>query len=134
MIKRPRPRPGRPIEGPEFDGKMFEKFADDMKSGRLPLPRVTIGDPETKGLSALIRSSGLISFHVQYEIYDEEGSRPKPKIGNYPEMSVKQARALANTIHALAERDIDPFKNIMESRIEELLKQGANWRPAKTPK
>jgi len=109
-----------------FSVQTFEALAKDMESGRLPLKRTTITDPLTVGLSAVIRDTGLISYHVQYSMPD---SRPMLRIGIHPEMSIDRARKIADTIKHLASIGIDPQEGLHDRLIRELEKSGNKWRP-----
>ncbi len=110
----------------QFSPKVFEALAQDLSSGRVPLPRVTITDPMTVGLRAIIRNTGLVSFHVHYEIGD---SRPFMKIGDHPQMTVNEARELTRTIRGLADMGIDVQEGLHDRLIRELKEKGMKWRP-----
>src|SRR5262249_29067097 len=53
----------------------FEALAADLKSGRVPLDRLTVSEDVQPGLSAIIRRTGAISLHVGYSV---GASRPWP--------------------------------------------------------
>lgn len=110
----------------KFTVEVMEALVDDLKSKRIPLDRLTITDDMVPSLRAVIRNSGAISFHVHYDI---AGSRPFLKLGSHPEMSIKEARELARTVIALAERGIDPAEGLHERLIRELKEKGTKWRP-----
>ncbi len=110
-----------------FSGDIFDGLADDIKSGRIPLERVTVSDDMQMGLRAIIRNTGLISFHVQYP--NTDGTRPYLKLGEHPAMSVKEARELAKTVIALAARGIDVQAGLHERLVRELKEKGERWRP-----
>jgi hypothetical protein len=112
---------------PRFSEATLEKLADDLKAKRIPLDRVTVTDEMVQNHRAIVRNTGLISFHVQYRQAD--GTRPYLKIGDYPEMSIKRARALAETIRKLVEKGIDPTDGLHKRLIRELEKEGDKWRP-----
>ena len=114
------------IASDKFSGPTFEALADDLKRGRVPLDRVTVSDNIQTGLRAIIRNTGLISFHVQYSV---EGSRPYLKIGDYPDTTVNEARSIAKTVIALAERGIDVQSGLHERLVRELKEKGEKWRP-----
>lgn len=110
-----------------FVAKKFELVVKDMESGRLPLKKTTITDPMTVGLSVLIRSTGLISYQVQYSAGK---SRPQLTIGHHPEMTIDRARKIAETIRHLVSLGIDPQEGLHDRLIRELEKQGNKWRPS----
>lgn len=109
-----------------FSGATFEALADDLKSKRIPLDRVTVSDDMQTGLRVIIRNTGLVSFHVQYDI---DGSRPYLKLGDHPDMTVPEARSLAATVRTLADHGIDPQAGLHERLVRELKEKGARWRP-----
>lgn len=110
-----------------FDIATLEALAKDLKEERIPLDKVTISDTQVSGLRAIIRKSGAISYHANYTARD--GSRPYLKIGDYPKMSINQARQITDTIHALAAKGIDPVEGLHERLMRELLEKGEKWRP-----
>lgn len=114
-----------------FSGDTFEGLAKDLKEGRIPLDRVSLSDDRVKGLRVIIRNTGLISYHVQYDVEDKEGhkSRPYLKVGDYPAMSIPEARKLATTIHELAGMGIDPQAGLHDRLVRELKEKGSKWRP-----
>lgn len=109
-----------------FNGPTLEALADDLKKGRVPLDRVTVSDNLQPGLRAIIRNSGIIAFHVQYKVGD---SRPYLKLGEYPQMSIIEARYLAKTVISLAESGIDVHAGLHDKLIRELKEKGDKWRP-----
>lgn len=115
-----------PAASSTFSPAIFEKFVEDLKTDRLPLKKVTLSDPIQIGLKAIIRESGVVSFHVQYEVGT---SRPMLKLGEYPAMSVNEARKIAKTVRTLGDRGIDVQEGLHERLVRELLEQGEKWRP-----
>jgi hypothetical protein len=118
-------RPKQPKQ--KFAPEVFEAIAADLKSGRIPLDRITVSDDVQTGLRAIIRNTGLISFHVNYDSPD--GSRPYLKLGDHPGMTVKEARELARVVRALADKGIDPAAGLHARLIRELKEKGERWRP-----
>lgn len=115
------------VEGPRFTEANLEKLADDLKQKKIPLDRVTVTDDLVQNHRAVVRNTGAISFHVQYR--QSDGTRPYLKIGEYPDMSIRRARALAATIRSLVEKGIDPTDGLHKRLIRELEAQGDKWRP-----
>lgn len=113
-------------EGVQFSVETLEKLAADLKSKKIPLDRISVSDDVQPGLRVIVRDTGAISFHVQYEV---DGARPYLKIGEHPGMSIKDARYVAKTCRALAERGIDVQKGLHERLVSELLEKGEKWRP-----
>lgn len=119
----------------KFSVKLIEQFIDDLKSGRLPLPKVTIADEEQPGLHCMIRPTGNASFHVQY--YNKEGKRPYFLIGRHApgevdHLTIDRARHLAKTIRALADKGVDVDDGLSSLRaqvLHDVEVQGEKWRP-----
>lgn len=110
----------------EFNANLLERIATDLQTKRIPLPRITVSDEVQPGLRAIMRDTGLISFHVSYDV---DGTRPFLKIGDHPAMKIDEARELAKTIRALADMGIDPTLGLHERLIRELQAKGTRWRP-----
>jgi hypothetical protein len=108
---------------------VFEAIAKDLESGRLPLKIVTIADDQAVGLSAKIRDTGAISYHIQYALKDKEAARPQLKIGEHPTTNIETARARARTIRGLADLGIDVQAGLHDRLYRELDKEGLKWRP-----
>lgn len=128
-----RKSPGTPTKGgrlsqnrERFDPKIFKDLARDLQDGTIPLKRITISDPDCVGLRAVIRDTGLISFHAHYQLDD---SRPLLKIGEFPSTSIAEARELCRTVMSLADKGIDPQEGLHERLIRELKEKGDKWRP-----
>ncbi|NVO13843.1 MAG: DUF4102 domain-containing protein [Rhodoplanes sp.] len=108
-----------------FNGDMFERLADDLKSGHIPSKKYTLSDTVVTGLRVIIRNTGGISYHVQYTVGDD---RPYLKLGDYPDMSVSEARNLARTVTGLAGMGIDVQDGLHERLVRELKAEGLKWR------
>lgn len=111
----------------EFGPATFNALVEDLQTGRVPLDRVTVSDDVVPGLRAIIRKTGLVSYHVSYTTPDN--SRPYLKIGDHPAMSLTKARQIARTVLSLADKGIDPQAGLHERLIRELDQQGDKWRP-----
>jgi len=102
-----------------------------LTSGKLPLNQMTMSDSEQPGLRILVRSSGGVTFHVQYSVAGTDKRRPYIKIGDFETMRLSTARELTKTIRGLADNGIDPFDRLQEQRVDELIKHGTKWRPGR---
>lgn len=114
-----------------FTRESLEGVAKDLQSGRLPLQRTQVSDDLVAGLRAQIHKSGLISFHVSYNVGDK---RPFMNIGSLNEdepdhITITEARNLAKTIKALGDKGIDVQDGLHKRLLRELNEKGANWRP-----
>lgn len=116
----PRVVPGR------FNIDTFQSILKDLKSKRVPLRKVTVSDDMESGLRAIIRDTGVISYHFNFKGDDV---RAYLKLGEHPELTLNEARSLARTIRALSARGIDPTKGLHDRLMRELLDKGDKWRP-----
>jgi hypothetical protein len=110
----------------EFTAERLQAMSDALKSGRMKVDKLMISDDIVTGLRALVRSTGTVSFHCQY---DFNGSRPMLKVGDLGETTVEEARELTKTIRALAAKGIDVQSGLHERLLRELRAQGTRWRP-----
>jgi hypothetical protein len=115
----------RPENKSRFNGETFKGLVEDLETKRVPLKKIVLSDDRQVGLSVIIRDTGTISYHVQYELPD---ARPQLKIGNYPDMSVERARNIASTIVALARKGIDVQSGLHDRLIRELEQRGEKWK------
>jgi hypothetical protein len=123
-------KPGT-VERKKFAPATFEALAEDLQSGRIPLDRVTVTDTDVTGLRAIIRNTGLVSYHISYDV---DGSRPYLKLGDHNpgcpgHMTVEEARKVARTVKALAAKGVDPAAGLHERLVRELLDRGEKWKP-----
>jgi Arm DNA-binding domain len=112
-----------------FTPEMFEEGVKTLKALKVKESnnaKITLSDPMTTGLQAIIRPSGAVSFHVHYHC---NGQRPLLKLGNHPDMTIAQARELTKTVIALGNLGIDPQEGLHERLIRELQAKGIKWRP-----
>lgn len=110
-----------------FTDVNLKRFSQDIISGRLPIKRPSISDDRVPGLRAIFRESGQISFHVQYSIGD---SRPFLKIGDYPDMSIADARKIAEAIKHQATQGVDVQVELHTKLMRDLLTKGKSWKPS----
>lgn len=115
----------RVVRESRFSADTIEALVEDLKAQRIPLDRITITDEQQPGLRALIRKTGEVTFHMQYKVRD---SRPSILLGPYPKMKISEARGLAATIEALADKGIDVQDGLYDRLMRELKQQGVNWR------
>src|SRR5882762_9376710 len=110
-----------------FSPEIFKRIAEDLTSGRIPLPRQTITDPLTTGLRAIIRDTGLVSFHAHLDV---AGERPMLDLGEFPrEITIEEARELTRTIRGLAGMGIDVRDGLHKRLLRELQEKKLKWRP-----
>jgi hypothetical protein len=117
----------------QFNEETLLRIAEDMKSGRIPLPRTQLSDDMVTGLRAMIFRNGAITFNVSYFVGE---SRPFIKIGSLHKgdedhISLTEARQIAKTIIALGAKGIDVQDGLHRRLLRELKKDGEKWRPGK---
>jgi hypothetical protein len=117
-----------------FTEEFFHQVAKDMQSGKWPAKRVQHSDDMVTGLRAQVFPTGLISYHVSYYCGEE---RPFIMIGYGHDkkdplyLSVQEARQVAKTIIALADKGINVQDGLLPRLIRELKRDGEKWRPGK---
>jgi hypothetical protein len=118
-----------------FNEQTFEKFKKDLKHPllkKIPGGRQTITDPHQPGLRANIFKSGQVSFIVEYRIPGFT-TRSHLTLGNFPDMSIEEARELAVVVRELGSRGVDVQAGLHDRLIQELRRDGLNWRPELSP-
>jgi len=119
-------------ESSKFNVEQLEMLANDLKTGRLKLNRITVSDNIVKGLRAVVRDTGLISYHTYYTVGPDDAAYLKigvhdPK--NPDHLTIPEARDLARTIKALGKKGIDPQEGLHQRLIKELRESGVSWKP-----
>lgn len=122
----------------KFTPQMLEQLRDSLVKGEIGIrDKIGVSDDIQDGLRALIRATGLITFHAHYAI-DQE--RPNMKVGHYPtdevlrknpnagHLAIEDARKLTATIRELGNKGIDVQEGLHERLLRELREQGTNWR------
>lgn len=112
------------------DGALL-RMSKDLHSGRNPKERDRFRDDVVVGLYATINRSGLITFHIDYEI---EGDRHHLTLGALNEerddrITIDEARKLANIVKILARGKINPQDGLHKRLIKELKRDGTAWKP-----
>lgn len=132
MIKKPR-IPKEPPAVPEalITDALLEKSKRDIK--KLGLARLRMSDPLQPGLRVQVYFEGQVSFIVEYKLPGIQ-SRPHLTIGHWPQMSITEARKLAVVIRDLGNKGIDVQEGLHDRLLQELKRDGTNWRPALSPK
>lgn len=132
MSKRPFKAPVIPEESSMFNEQHIKMLANDLVTGRTKLPKMTVSDNIVRGLRAIIRATGLVSYHVFYTVGEDDQAYLKigvmdPK--NPEHLTIQEARDLARTIKALGKKGIDPQSGLHSRLIKELREMGVNWKP-----
>lgn len=107
---------------------LLKAYVRDLENGSLKLPdnRIRLNDDQQPGLQIHVYKNGDIVFHAGYHI---AGSRPVVKIGNFPSMSLQEAREMTKLIRDLAEDGVDMQDGFLPRTIRELRTDGIKWRP-----
>ena len=120
-----------PVEASKFTVENIEGTAELISSGKLPLHRTSIGDDVVTGLRASFHPSSLITYVVMYTVGDKRSSitigvhDPDHKKNKNPDhLSIAEARELAKTIKAIADKGIDPQEGLHRRLIKELKRDG----------
>ena len=131
--KRKESPPKPPPEPSKFTEKLLHQMSEDIKSGATSLkkkqPWLNIGDDRQTGLRAIIRKSGAVTFHAMYQIED---SRPMIAVGHFPDTTIEEARHLTKVVRGLADKGIDVQSGLHQRLLQELERDGLNWRPDRT--
>ena len=84
----------------------------------LPLPEkdaVVYHDTETAGFKLRLSKAGIYTFFINRKI---KGKAERIKLGNFPAMTVEQARTEAGVINGLIAKGINPNNRLRSSRAE----------------
>lgn len=122
---------GIAIKQSQYTEKMLFQAVDELQSGKIKLERMRYNDDVVPGLRFVMNPSGLVTFHIQYTVGKERkylllGSLNKERDDH---ISITEARDLAETVKALAEKGTDPADGLHKRMIRELRRDGANWKP-----
>jgi hypothetical protein len=107
----------------------FKTLRADVIAGRHPSKRPQITDSLVPGLRARFEASGDIGFYVHYSLVSGDKDRFQQLIGYYPEMSIEEARRIANVAKHLADHGINIQDGLLPRLIRELQEYGTTWRP-----
>jgi hypothetical protein len=125
-----------------FTAALLTKMAEDLQKRRVLKPdsaphlkRTRIRDDMVVGLHATINHSGLITFHIDYDIGGID-HRYHLLLGSLNEdredyISVEKARERAKTIKALAAKGVNPQEGLHMRLWRELDERGTAWKPGK---
>ena len=91
---------------PKLAGKLTALAVEKAKSQKRSTP-----EPDGNGLYLIVAASGLKSWSVRYRLPD--GERKTVVAGNYPAMSLADARGKADEVH-LAARTGEPVIGVRE--------------------
>lgn len=123
---------GVPSRASQFNEKMLFTAVEELQSGKIKLERMRYVDDVVTGLRFVMnRESGLITFHITYAVGNDRkylllGSLNKERQDH---ISIEDARKLAETVKALAEKGIDPVEGLHARLMRELKRDGAKWQP-----
>jgi hypothetical protein len=114
----------------QYNEKILFSTVDELQSGKIKLERMRYVDDVVPGLRFVMNRTGLVTFHIQYEVGKERkylllGSLNKERDDH---MSIQEARDVAETVKALAEKGTDPAEGLHRRLIRELKRDGANWK------
>jgi hypothetical protein len=125
---------GKPRQ--EFTVEFFKKIAADLAKKGITAHR-TVLDDQVTGLRAICRSTGRITFHVNYLLDQglgrEGNDRPYQLLGTVDDLTVAEARYIASVVIELGKLGVDIRQGPRPERlIGELREWGVKWRPGIT--
>lgn len=94
--------------------------------------RQRLSDPLSPGLRVNVYTEGQVAFSVEYRLPGIQ-SRLHVKIGEWPDMSIDEAREIAATVRELGLRGIDVQLGLHTRLSQELKRDGLDWRPSLAP-
>lgn len=112
----------------QFTAERLESLRQQIRSGDIQsfrplsehpevLERVQVSDDVVLGLRADVPREGPISLHVSYRVGD---TTSRLHIGHLPETSIEEARSIARSVQALAEKGVDVRDGLLERLVADL--------------
>lgn len=127
---------GVPILQSYFTDSYLNGVARDLQKSRhgKGIKRERPRDDMVIGLHATINQTGLITFHIAYDMETKEKERCYLLLGSLNEerpdfISVAKARERAKTVKALAAKGINPQDGLYPRLWRELDEKGTAWKP-----
>ena len=107
---------------------LFSKLVSDLQTGSVKFAndRVRISDDQQPGLRIHVYKTGAVIFHAEYVVGI---TRALVKFGEWPDMSLQEAREITKIIRALAEKGIDVQDGFYPRLVRELKRDGVRWTP-----
>ncbi len=116
-------------QGMQLTDRLLEASQKDAAKMKT---RQRLSDPLAPGLRVNVYPEGLVAFSVEYRLPGIM-TRPHVKIGEWPDMSIPEAREIAATVRELGMRGIDVQLGLHTRLSQELKRDGLDWRPALAP-
>ena len=106
--------------------KNFAKVREEAEHGVYGAGKrgPTFTDPLTEGLRAKFETSGRVTFYAHVTVNDTDKTRIQQEMGNWPDMSIEEAREIKGIIQALADDGVN-----VKDAGRELRQYGRRWRP-----
>lgn len=124
----PRSRKPREDTEPLTDKLIQAAIKTAVKSKK----RQRLSDGLAPGLRVNVYPDGKVALSVEYRLPGIV-TRPQVKFGEWPDMSIDEARELAATIRELASRGVDVQLGLHTRLAQELQRDGLDWQPALAP-
>lgn len=115
--------------GMQLTDRLIEASRKDATKMKV---RQRLSDSMAPGLRVNVYPEGLVAFSVEYRLPGIQ-TRPHVKIGEWPDMSIQEARDIAATVRELGLRGIDVQLGLHTRLSQELRRDGLDWRPALAP-
>lgn len=119
---------GRKNDVPLTDSRLTaaKKTAIKLKTRQKPT------DPECSGLRVDAYPTGKVTFSAEYKM-PGIATRMHVKLGEWPEMPIVEARKLTELVRDLGMRGVDVQWGLHTRLVQELKRDGLDWRPALAP-
>jgi hypothetical protein len=124
----PRSRKSREDTEPLTD-KILESVKKTVAKTKV---RQRLADGLAPGLRVNVYPDGKVALSVEYRLPGII-TRPQVKFGEWPDMSIDEARELAGIVRELASRGVDVQLGLHTRLAKELQRDGLDWQPALAP-
>lgn len=118
-----------PVSDVQLTDSLLEASKKDAAKLKI---RQRLSDPLAPGLRVNVYTEGQVAFSVEYKLPGIQ-SRLHVKIGEWPEMSIHEAREITATVRELGMRGVDVQYGLHTRLAQELKRDGLDWRPALAP-
>lgn len=113
----------------ELTDKILEASKKDAAKQK---KRLRLTDPLGPGIHVNVYIEGRVVFSVEYKLAGFT-NRLHVKIGEWPEMSIQEAREIAALVRELGLRGVDVQAGLHNRLTEELKRDGLDWRYSLSP-
>lgn len=122
-------KPRETAEQMQLTDRVIEASKKDAAKLKI---RQRLTDPLAPGLRVNVYIEGQVAFSVEYKLPGIK-SRLHVKIGDWPDMSIPEAREIAGVVRELGTRGIDVQLGLHTRLAQELKRDGLDWQPHLAP-